>query len=751
MLVRGEGAFVADHALSAKAIRFVRSDVARGRIREIRKPDDAWVITAADLEGVGSICPLLHRSDYVPVNQPILAVDRVTHVGEPVAAVVAETPEEAEDIAEQIFVDIESETPVVDMDSALETEGLLVHERGNVLVDAAIGTDGVDAAFAQAAEIVDVDIRSHRQAALPLETRGGCAVYQRGGVTLYVSHQMPHMLRTGIADTLGISEADLRVVAPDVGGAFGQKMPLIPEYVLITWVAFRFADSFAWIEDRQENLVASAHSRDQHYRVRGAYDTEGRLHAIDADLKCNVGAYSTYPVTCGVEPLMAMAELPGPYDFQEYRVRARGIATNTCPMSPYRGVSRPVLTLAMERLMDVAADRFGLPKTEIRRRNLITEFPYRSVTGLVYDEGSYRGSLELAEKIVDVEAFRREQSEALSDGRYIGIGFSVFSERTGYGTPAFAARSMDITPGYERVDITMDPSGYVEARIGASPHGQGLRTSLSQIIADELGMDVEQIRIRHGDTGQTPYGWGTFASRSIVISGGASKLAAARLADRIKVFAARLLQADPEDVELGDGHARAAGAAIAMKDLARQVHHQSHQFGADFGGGLSAEAVYDPPGTFSNACHVAIAEVDTETGGVSLQRFVVIEDAGQLINPQIAEGQVHGGVAQGIGAALHEEIVYDDQGQILTTTLADFLAPTIAEIPDIEIYHLETFTDASVTGAKGLGEGGLIGAPAAVINAVSDALSPLGIEVFEMPITPSRIRELIRSRHDRQD
>ena len=722
--------------------------MARGRIRGIQRPDDAWVITATDLEGVGSICPLLHRKDYVPVEQPILALDRITHVGEPVAAVIAESPEEAEDIAEQVYVDIEPETPVVDMDSALEPGGLLVHERGNVLVDAAVGTDGVEAAFAQAAEIVDVEIRSHRQAALPLETRGACAVFNQGAVTLYVSHQMPHMLRTGIADTLGIPEADLRVVAPDVGGAFGQKMPLVPEYVLITWIAFRFAGSFAWIEDRQENLVASSHSRDQHYHLRAAFDPEGRLQAVDADLRCNVGAYSTYPVTCGVEPLMAMAELPGPYDFQEYRVRARGIATNTCPMAPYRGVSRPVLTLAMERLMDVAADRLQLQKTEIRRRNLITDFPYRSVTGLVYDEGSYRGSLELAENVVDVEAFRREQAAALDEGRYIGIGFSVFSERTGYGTPAFAARSMDITPGYERVDITMDPSGFVEAKIGASPHGQGLRTSLSQIIADELGMDVAQIRVRHGDTGLTPYGWGTFASRSIVISGGASKMAAARLAEKIRTYAARLLQADPADVELEDGQAQVAGAAITMKDLARQVHHQSHQFGADFGGGLSAEAVYDPPGTFSNACHVAIAEVDVETGGVSLQRFVVVEDAGQLINPQIAEGQVHGGVAQGIGAALHEEIIYDEQGQILTTTLADFLAPTLAEIPDIEIYHLETFTDASVTGAKGLGEGGLIGAPAAVINAVSDALSPLGIGVFEMPITPSRIKELIRNRHD---
>ena len=761
VLVRGEGAFVADIAHSTKTIRFVRSPVACGRIREIGMPRGATVVTAADLDGVSPICPVLHRRDYVPVRQPILAGERVRYVGEPVAAVIADTPEQAEDIAEEVFVDIESAESVVDVDRALEPDAPTVHGQApeNVLVDGRIETDGVGAAFGRAAEIVEIDLRSRRQAALPLEARAAVAAWDPSvrRVTLHASHQMPHMLRTGIADSLGIPEADLRVVAPDVGGAFGQKMSLAPEHVLTVWAALRFKGAFSWIEDRHENLMASFHSRDQRYLVRGAFDAEARLLAVDADLRCNVGAYSCYPVTCGVEPLMAMAELPGPYDFTEYKVRARGVATHTCPMAPYRGGSRPVLTLAMERLMDEAANRFGIEKPEIRRRNLISTFPYRSATGLVYDEGSYRESLDLAERTIDLEAFRREQEAARAAGRYRGIGFSVFSERTGYGTPAFAARSMEITPGYERVEIAMDPSGFVEARIGASPHGQGLRTALSQIVADELGMDIEDVRIAHGDTDRTPYGWGTFASRSIVISGGACKLAAARLGERLKRFGAKLLQTNPGDVVLEDGQARAAGsgATVTISEIARQAHHQSHQFGEDAAAGLTADAMYDPAGTFSNACHVAVVEVDPETGGVELERFVVVEDAGRLINPMIAEGQIHGGVAQGIAAALFEEIVYDDSGEILTATLADFLPPTMAEIPEFEIHHLETITSASVSGAKGLGEGGLIGAPAAVINAINDALAPFGASLFEMPATPQRIRKLIRnsaaSSHDGKD
>jgi carbon-monoxide dehydrogenase large subunit len=560
---------------------------------------------------------------------------------------------------------------------------------------------------------------------------------------------MPHLTRTAIADILGFAESDLRVIAPDVGGGFGQKMSLAAEYVVLVWLARKLGSSVAWVEDRRENLIAAFHSRDQRIELDGAFDAGGKLIALSADVVANVGAYSCFPTTCGVEPLMAMAELPGPYDLAAYCCRARAVATHTCTMAPYRGVSRPVITLAIERLMDKAAAAFAIDPVEIRKRNLIRRFPYTSATGLVFDEGSYVETLEIAVAQIDLAKFRARQRHARAQGRFFGIGFATFSERTGYGSPAFAARGMEITPGWETVEIVMDPSGQVEARIGASPHGQGLATTLAQLIADTIGVLPAQVRVIHGDTDRTPYGWGTFASRSLVISGGAATLAARKIREKLLTIAGDLLEASRDDIVLEDGKARVTGTdrSVAIASLARAAYHQSHRFkdlGPGLGPGLAETAHYDPPGTFSNACHVAVVEVDVETGGVRLERFLAVEDAGRIINPLIADGQVHGGIAQGIGNALLEEIVYDALGNIQTATLADYLPPTVREVPPIELQHIETPAASSVTGAKGLGEGGAIGAPAAILNAVNDALAPFEVSIDEMPATPQRIRAAIR-------
>ena len=750
VLLQGRGRYTADFAGGARIMRFVRSPVARGRVLAIKAPPGTTIITAADLADVNPICARLDRPDYVTIAQPILARERVSYVGEPIAAVIADSAADAEDLAEQVEVEILAETPVVTLDQALAAGAPRVHEAApeNTLIDARLETPEIAAAFAAAQAVVEFQFTSHRQSAAPLEARGAVAALDpgTGRVTLTVSAQMPHLLRTGIADALGMPESELRVIAPEVGGGFGQKMALVPEHIVAVWASRRFSCTVAWIEDRLENLSASAHSRDQRLDLRGAFDSAGGLLGIDADIRCNVGAYSSFPATCGVEPLMALADLPGPYRVPEYRVRARGIASNTCPMAPYRGVSRPVITAAMERLMDCAAARLGLDALEIRRRNLITDFPHTSVTGVVQDGGSYREAMEAASGLVDIAAFRVRQEEARTEGRYLGLGVSVFCERTGPGSPAFAARRMGITPGFERVELAMDPSGFLEARIGSSPHGQGLKTSLAQLIADETGVAPDRIRVVSGDTDRTPYGWGTFASRSLVIAGGASKLAGMKLGERIKEVAAQLLEADPSDIDLGGGRAivRGTDLGVDIAELARAAYHQSHRFPAIAETGLSAVATYDPYGTFSNACHIAIVAVDIATGHVRVERFVIVEDAGRLINPMIVEGQIHGGVAQGIANALYERVVYDDGGNLLTGSLADYLVPTMAEIPTLEIHHLETLTEASVTGAKGVGEGGTIGAPAAVLNAVSDALCPFGIGVYEMPITPQRIRQLLR-------
>ena len=749
-LVTGAGRFTGDLP-AERWVRFVRSPVACGRIKRIAASAGATVLTCTDLADVKPIVPMLHKFNYVPIGQRVLAKDTVRFVGEPVAAVIADSPQEAEDLADLVELEIDEMPAVVGAREAMETGAPCVHAEAarNVIVEARLQTPGFDAAMARAHRLVEIAIRSGRQNALPLETRAAQAAWDRGSgrVALTCATQMPHAMRTIIAELIGMRESDLRVIAPDVGGGFGQKVSLCPEFVIITWLARRLERSVAWSEDRRENLIASFHSRDQHVALTGAFDAQARMLALSADVLANVGAYSCYPTTCGVEPLMALAEMPGPYDVREYACAARGIATHTCPMAPYRGVSRPVITFAIERLMDKAAAAFALDPVDIRRRNLIRTFPYRSATGLMFDQASYIETMSTAVEAVDLAAFRARQFEARAQGRYLGLGIAAFSERTGYGTPAFAERGMDVTPGWETVEVTMDPSGLVEARIGASPHGQGLRTTLAQIIADELAMSPDRIRIVHGDTDRTPYGWGTFASRSLVIAGGAALLAAQKVHAKLKVMAGILLEAAADDIVLDGGAARVVGTdrAIAFEALARAAYHQTHRFKGEITPGITERATYDPPGTFSNACHIALVEVDVETGCVRLEKFLVAEDAGRLINPMIADGQIHGGVAQGIANALLEEIVYDESGNILTATLADYLSPTAREIPAIEIHHLETAAQASVTQAKGLGEGGAIGAPAAVVNAINDALSPFGVSIDEFPATPRRIREALRS------
>lgn len=752
VLLRGDGRYVADLARGARAMRFVRSPVASGRILSVKAPSGATIVTAADLAEVKPICPRLLRPDFVPIAQPVLARDRVRHVGEAIAAVIADSAAEAEDVAEQVEVEIAPEPSVVTLDQALASGAPLVHgdAANNTVIDTALDTGDVDGAFAVADQIVEFTFTSGRQSAVPLEARGAVASFDSatGRVTLWVSNQAPHLLRTAIADALGMPENDLRVIAPDVGGGFGQKVPLIPEYIVAVWAARRFRCAVSWIEDRLENLAAGFHARDQRIALRGAFAADGKLLALQADIRCNIGAYSNSPVTFAVEPLMAMSELPGPYALPAYRVRSRGITTNTCTMAPFRGVSRPVIVTAMERLMDTAARRLGLDPLDIRRRNLIASFPYTSVTGIVHDPGSYREAMEAAAERLDLAAFRARQQAARAEGRYLGLGFSVFAERTGYGTPTFSLRKMEVTVGFERVEVAMDPSGFVEARIGASPHGQGLKTALAQVLADEIGVTPDRIRVVSGDTDRTPYGFGTFASRSAVLAGGACKLAGSKLRERLKEVAAQELEAAATDIDIADGRAAVRGTDLAVEvpRLARAAYHESHRFPVIAETGLSAVATYDPAGTFSNACHAALVEVDVATGKVSLERFVIVEDAGILINPTIVEGQISGGVVQGIANALYEQIVYDDSGNILTGSLADYLVPTVSEIPELEIHHLETVTDASITGVKGVGEGGAIGAPGAVLNAVVDALSPFGIEVFEMPITPQRIVQLLRER-----
>jgi carbon-monoxide dehydrogenase large subunit len=566
-------------------------------------------------------------------------------------------------------------------------------------------------------------------------------------LVLYTSTQVPYIVRTALADILGLPQQRIRVIAPDVGGGFGLKCVVSREEALVCIAAQRLRHPVKWTEDRQENLTAAFHGHEQRYEASAAFDEEGKLLALKADIACDVGAYSCYPFTCGVEPLMAATEMPGPYRLKRYWSRARAVATNKAPMAPYRGVSRPQITFVMERLMQKAAVRLWVDAVEIRRRNLITEFPYESPTGVVYDPGSYVESLEKCAETLDLSTWKERQEVARREGRLVGLGFSCFAERTGYGTRAFALRKMGITPGLDNAHLRMDPSGNVTVMVGTCGHGQGHQTTLAQIAADELGIDPASVLVRQGDTESTPYGWGTFASRSAVIGGGATKRAAVLLAERIKEVASHLLEANPGDLEIQDGRVSVSGSPdrfIEVAAVARAAHLEAQLLPEGEAGTLDASAGFDPPGTFSNATHGVVVEIDPETGNVRIDRYVVAEDCGVMINPMIVEGQVRGGVAQGIAAALYERLVYDDEGQLVTSTLMDYLVPTATEIPPIEILHLETPCAFSETGAKGMGEGGTMGAPAAIACAVADALAHLGIEIDQLPITPESLRAAIK-------
>jgi aerobic carbon-monoxide dehydrogenase large subunit len=757
----GQGLFVDDLERPRMLYAaFTRSPFGAARIEKIsiedalEIPGVEMVITPSDLDDVPGLRAVLHRDEFVAVEMPLLSGERIHHAGEPVAMVLADSPHAAEDGAEAVAVDYEPEEPVVSLEAALTEGARTVHEEAedNVLLDVPAPDDPeVEEAFEQAPVVVEATFTTGRVAAVPIEGRACMAEWdgREDKLVLYTSSQVPYIVRTALADILGLPQQRISVIAPDVGGGFGLKCVVSREEALVCIAAQRLRHPVKWTEDRQENLTAAFHGHEQRYEASAAFDEEGKLLALKADIACDVGAYSCYPFTCGVEPLMAATEMPGPYRLRRYWSRARAVTTNKAPMAPYRGVSRPQFTFVMERLMQKAAERVGIDAVEIRRRNLITadEFPYESPTGVVYDPGSYIESLEKCAEALDLSTWQERQEQARREGRLMGLGFSCFAERTGYGTRAFALRKMGITPGLDNAHLRMDPSGNVTVMVGTCGHGQGHQTTLAQIAADELGIEPTDVLVRQGDTESTPYGWGTFASRSAVIGGGATKRAAVLLAERIKEVASHLLEASPGDLEILDGKVSVSGSPdrfIEVAAVARAVHLEAQLLPEGEAGTLDASAGFDPPGTFSNATHGVVVEIDPETGDVRIDRYVVAEDCGVMINPMIVEGQVRGGVAQGIAAALYERLVYDDEGQLVTSTLMDYLVPTATEIPPIEILHLETPCAFSETGAKGMGEGGTMGAPAAIACAVTDALAHLGIEIDQLPMTPDSLRAAIK-------
>ncbi|HLU60264.1 MAG TPA: xanthine dehydrogenase family protein molybdopterin-binding subunit [Pseudonocardia sp.] len=748
-LLAGRGRFVDDITLPGMLhAQFVRSTVAHGWIRavdldEVRAvPGVVAAFSAADL-ALGDITALLDRPphEFVPTSMPVLARDKVRFVGEPVAIVIARDPYAAEDGVEAAVVEYEELEPVVGDTAALADGAPLVHAEAprNTLVDVSLfATEGIDEVFAEAPCVVRVRSKTGRQNALPLETRGVVASWDDRDEQLHVktNTQIPHQVRTVLARCAGLDEKQVRVTVPDMGGGFGQKCVVGREEIAAAAAALRLRRPVKWIEDRRDALTAAFLAREQRYDVRAAFDADGRILALDADVVCDMGAYSCYPFTAGIEPLMASAEMPSVYRVPAYRVRGRAVTTNKAPTGPYRGVSRPQYVMVVERLMERAARELGLDPVEIRRRNVITVFPYTGVNGITYDPGSYRESLELCERVLREEGWY----DLRDTGRVIGIGYACFSERTGYGSGAFAQRRMQVVPGFDISEIRMDVSGTVSVTTGTMSHGQSHETTMAQLVADRLGLDIAQVKVVQGDTDRITYGFGSFASRSITIGGSAVAAAAEKLGAQLKEIAAHLMEVDVDACELdGDGGVRLRDdpdRRLSFAELADVAYLRAHLLPKGVGPGLSATASFDVPGdgTFSNATHGVVVELDPGTGGVEILRYVCVEDCGVAINPKVVDGQCRGGIAQGIAGALFEQVTYDAAGQPLAPSLMEYKVPTASEIPDIAIHHLETPCAFTANGAKGAGEGGTIGAPAAVLNAVNDALRDTGVELDDTPI-----------------
>lgn len=760
-LLTGRGRFVDDIALPGMLhAQFVRSTVAHGEIVSVdlsavlQVPGVVAAFTADDLQ-LGDIVAELGRplSEYVPTAMPVLARDRVRYVGEPVAVVVARDPYAAEDGLEAAKVRYSILPAITSEEQALAPDATRLHEEAsnNTLVDVSLfATDGIDDIFAGAHCVVDVETRTGRQNALPLETRGAVAHWdeREEQLVLHTCTQVPHQVRTVASRCLRLDERAVRVIVPDMGGGFGQKCVVGREEIAAAAAALRLRRPVKWTEDRRDALTASFLAREQHYRARAAFDADGRILALDADVVCDMGAYSCYPFTAGIEPLMASAEMPGVYRVPAYRVRGRAITTNKAPTGPYRGVSRPQYVMVVERLFERAARELGLDAVEVRRRNVITEFPYTGINNITYDPGSYLESLNLCEQQLVNEGWYEKQAEAAQQGRHVGIGYSCFSERTGYGSAAFAQRKMQVVPGFDISEVRMDTSGAVTVTTGTLSHGQSHETTMAQIVADELGLDLAKVKLHQGDTDRITYGWGTFASRSIAIGGSAVRIAAGRLGDKLRRIAAAHWDTDPDDVVLTGGGARRRGPDrdfLPYTELADIAYLKAHLLPKDIEPGLSATATFDVfnDGTFSNATHGVVVELHQGTGQVEILRYVCVEDCGVAINPQVVEGQCRGGIAQGIAGALFEQITYDAHGEPSATGFMDYKVPTAHEIPDVAIHHLETPCAFTETGAKGAGEGGTIGAPAAVLNAVNDALRPTGVELDNTPITPQTVHRAL--------
>jgi carbon-monoxide dehydrogenase large subunit len=758
--MRGRGQFVADiHLAGMKDVAFVRSPVAHAYIRGVAIPDAyrGAVFTADDMAEVKPISAVSGLPGFKVSDQPALARGKVRQVGELVAMCLADSRAAAEDIAASVTFEFEELPAVHDMLEGRKPGAPLLHEHwgDNIFLETLV--EAGDWSAVRSAPIkVTREVRTARQCMAPIEGKGVVAFWDSRleQLTVYSATQMPHIVRTGLSDCLGLEHGQVRVIAPDVGGGFGYKGILAPEEVCVCWLALHCRHPVRWIEDRREHLVANANCREHHYVITGYADRDGRLLGVECEATVDSGAYSAYPFSACLEAAQVASILPGPYDFPAYRCRTFSVATNKCPILPYRGVARTGVCFAMELIVDAIARAAGLEPHEVRLENLVKpeQMPFDNITNKHFDSGDYPECLRRAVAAIDLPAVRARQRGSEADGRLIGVGFSIFCEQAAHGTSVYAGWGIPMVPGHEQATARLTPDGGLELRVGAHSHGQGHETTLAQVANEILGIDPERVKVVHGDTAYTPYSTGTWGSRCMVMGGGAVARACQEMARRAARIGAALLQADESAVQVRDGAVVGPTGGVTLREIARSWYLRPQDLPVDVDpGGLEVTVGYKPArdsGSFSYAAHAAVVAVDPEIGAVEILDYVVVEDGGVLVNPMIVDGQVCGGTAQGIGTALFEEMPFDRAGQPLASTLADYLLPGAPEVPAIRTLHMETPSPYTEFGVKGIGEGGAIGPPAAIANAINDALAPLGAEVCASPMTPRRIFEAIQRAKD---
>jgi carbon-monoxide dehydrogenase large subunit len=710
-----------------------------------------WVFTGQDLRDVPPLIDHVALDNLLRTPQNVIAIDKVRFVGDAVAVVVAGDRYAAEDAAEELGAAVEYEVlPPVPSVEAANTPGaaLLFDDLGTNEIYRQTEKHGdTEKAFAEADRVFTTRFHHNRYGAAPMETRGVLANYERSEqqLTVWSSTQMPHFLRSVIAGQLSLPEHRVRVIAPEVGGGFGQKMATSPEEIAIPYIALQLGRPVKWIEDRHEHLLAATQAKEEFINLEVAVTDEGKLLGVRGEFIGDGGGYSFNTESALIEPALAAKSFPGPYRIEAFDEEVAASLTNKSPVAAYRGVGWTAANTVREIMIDEIARDLGIDPVEIRRRNMLSsdELPYRSITGQLYDSGSYLESLELAMKTVDYSAFRAMQERLREQGRYIGLGISSYVEQTAWGSDSSAQAGTPL-PSHDNSTVTVDPSGTVTVAVSTSCHGQGHETSYAQIAADGLGVDMADIKVVFGDTLTSPYGLGTYASRSAVIGGATVARASADVREQILKVAANMLEANPDDLVIEDGTISVAGTPSVSKTLAEVAYaaYWDSEVRSDEPM-LTSTRFYDPPATYANGCVVVLAEVDADTGVVTLDRIVAIEDCGTVINPMIVEAQVQGAIVQGIGGALFEQFVYGDDGQPLTTTYMDYLIPTSTDVPPIEVLSLESPSPFSVGGIKGMGEGGQIAAPAAVANAVADALAPFGARVRKLPLAPDYVLRLM--------